>query len=70
MRMRKQRPSPPPQETPKPNKPPWQELLDPQERPSREDLAADHSPFESILEPVPLPRWLRGRRRAPRDKLS
>jgi hypothetical protein len=70
MRLRKQRPPPPPQETPKPNKPPWHELLDPQERPSREDLAADHSAFESILEPVPLPRWLRGRRRAPRDKLS
>jgi hypothetical protein len=32
--------------------------------------AADHSAFESILEPVPMPRWLRGRRRPPPDKLS
>ena len=69
MRIRKQRPpaAPPPQEA---AKPPWHEFLDPMERPSREDRAADHSPFESILEPVPLPRWLRGRRRTPRDKLS
>jgi hypothetical protein len=26
--------------------------------------------LDSILEPVPMPRWLRGRRRARRDKLS
>jgi hypothetical protein len=51
-------------------RPEWEKFLDPQERPNREDLAADHSPMESILEPVPLPRWLRGRRRVPRDKLS
>jgi hypothetical protein len=72
MRIRKQRPpaAPPPQEVSKPAKPPWHEFLDPMERPSREDRSADHNPFESILEPVPLPRWLRGRRRAPRDKLS
>jgi hypothetical protein len=48
-----------------------QEFLDPQERPNREDLAAQHNVFvDSMLEPVPLPRWLRGRKRAPRDKLS
>lgn len=73
MRLRKQRPSPapPPQEPTKPTKPPWHEFLDPQERPNREDRAADHNVFaDSILEAVPMPRWLRGRRRAPRDKLS
>jgi hypothetical protein len=58
-----------PQETTKPG-PAWREFLDPLERPNREDLAKDHSPFESLLEPVPMPRWLRGRRRAPRDKMS
>ena len=73
MKLRKQRqaPPPPPQETAKSKKPPWEEFLDPMERPNREDLAAGHNVFtDSILEPVPLPRWLRGRRRAPRDKLS
>lgn len=74
MRLRKQRPShaPPQQETTSnAAKPPWKEFLDPQERPNREDLAADHNVFtDSILEAVPMPRWLRGRRRAPRDKLS
>jgi hypothetical protein len=72
MRLRKQRPpTPPPERTTAPTKAPWQEFLDPQERPNREDLAADHNVFtDSILEPVPMPRWLRGRRRAPRDKLS
>jgi hypothetical protein len=50
--------------------PAWEKFLDPEERPNREDLASSHTPFESILEPVPLPRWLRGRRRVPRDKLS
>jgi hypothetical protein len=73
MRLRKQRPAPasPQEETTKPAKPPWQEFLDPQERPSRQDLAAGHDVFaDSVLEPVPLPRWLRGRRRPPRDKLS
>jgi hypothetical protein len=46
-------------------------LLDPQERPSREDLGARHNVFlDSMLEPVPLPRWLRGRGRPRRDKLS
>ena len=70
MKLRKQRPTPPPP-TPAKAKPPWQEFLDPMERPNREDLAASHNVFtDSILEPVPLPRWLRGRRRAPRDKLS
>ena len=60
----------PSQPTPKLSKAPWEQFLDPLERPSREDRAADHNPIESILEPVPMPRWLRGRRRAPRDKLS
>jgi len=59
-------PAPPPT---KPG-PPWQEFLDPMERPSREDLAASHSPFESFLEPVPMPRWLRGGRRRPQDKVT
>ena len=70
MRLRKQRPvpAPPPQ---KPAKPAWQELLDQEERPNREDLGAQHNVFtDSMLEPVPLPRWLRGKRRPPRDKLS
>jgi hypothetical protein len=73
MRLRKQRPAPapPPVETTRPARPPWHEFLEDQERPSREDLAADHNVFtDSMLEAVPLPRWLRGRRRAPRDKLS
>ena len=74
MSLRKQQrpaPAPPEQEATTPTKPPWQQFLDPEERPSREDLAAHHNVFtDSILEPVPLPRWLRGRRRAPRDKLS
>jgi hypothetical protein len=68
---RRPEPAPPPQEPAKSTKPPWQKFLDTEERPSREDLAAGHDPFtDSILEPVPLPRWLRGRRRPPRDKLS
>ena len=70
---RKPRPVPEPasQETTTPSKPAWQELLDPLERPNREDLAAGHNVFvDTMLEPVPLPRWLRGKRRLPRDKLS
>ena len=62
MRLRKQRaaPTPPPEETTKPTEPAWRELLDPEERPNREDLAAQHTVFtDSILEPVPMPRWLR-----------
>jgi hypothetical protein len=72
MRLRKRPPSaPPPQAPTKPTKPPWQEFLDPEERPNREDLAAQRNVFtDSILEPVPMPRWLRGRRRPPRDRLS
>ena len=70
MRFGKKRPAAPPQPPPKANKPPWQDLIDPQERPNREDRAADHTAIDSILEPVPMPRWLRGRRRAPSDKLS
>jgi hypothetical protein len=74
MRRRKRRAepaSPPPQDATAPTKPPWQDFLDPQERPSRQDRAAGHDVFtDSVLEPVPLPRWLRGRRRPPRDKLS
>lgn len=70
MKLRKQSP-PPPEETAKSNKPPWQHMLEDEERPNREDLGAQHNVFvDSILEPVPLPRWLRGRRRPPRDKLS
>ena len=66
-----QAPPTPTQETPRPSKPPWHDLLDPMERPNREDLAAHHNVFtDSFLEPVPMPRWLRGRRRARRDKLS
>jgi len=38
---------------------------------TREDRNADRSVFaDSVLEPVDMPRWLRGRRRARRDKLS
>jgi hypothetical protein len=72
MRLFKQREAPAPsqEKTASPAKPPWQEFLDDEERPSREDMASDHNPFESVLEPVPMPRWLRGRRRAPRDKMS
>ena len=70
MKLRKQ-PPPPPPPPPQRSKPPWQEFLEDEERPNREDLAAGHNVFtDSILEPVPLPRWLRGRRRPPRDKLS
>jgi hypothetical protein len=73
MRLRKQRPAAElsPQETTTPTKPAWRELVDQEERPSREDLAAGHDVFtDSILEPVPMPRWLRGRRRAEREKRS
>jgi hypothetical protein len=70
MRLRKQRPAPAPPA--KSSGPRWQEHLDSQERPNREDRAADHNVFmDSILEPVDMPRWLRGRRRRARqDKLS
>jgi hypothetical protein len=69
MRLRKQRPAPAP--TTKPSKPHWRQHLDYQERPNREDLNADHEVFmDSILEPVDMPRWLRGRRRPRQDKLS
>jgi hypothetical protein len=38
---------------------------------TREDRHADRSVFaDSVLEPVDMPRWLRGRRRARRDKLG
>jgi hypothetical protein len=68
MKLRKRQPPPPP---PAKARPAWQEHLDPMERPNREDLGAGHNVFtDSMLEPVPLPRWLRGKRRAPRDKLS
>jgi hypothetical protein len=73
MRLKTQRPVPAPSspETTAPAKPPWQELRDPQERPNREDIGAQHNVFiDSMLEPVPLPRWLRGKRRPPRDKIS
>lgn len=32
-------------------------------RPSGEDLTTYHSPVSSFLEPVPLPRWMRRRRK-------
>jgi hypothetical protein len=32
----------PPRETTRPTKPAWQELIDPQERPNREDGPADY----------------------------
>ena len=65
MRLRKQRQAPVPT---KPSKPQWREHLDYQERPNREDRNADHDVFmDSILEPVDMPRWLRGRRRARQD---
>ena len=74
MRIRKSRAiSPPPTTAPVPhrNKPPWADLIDPQERPNRELLAANHNVFtDSMLSPVPLPRWLRGRRPQPPDKIS
>ena len=38
---------------------------------TREDRHSDRSVFaDSVLEPVDMPRWMRGRRRARRDKLS
>jgi hypothetical protein len=38
---------------------------------TREDQHGDRSVFaDSVLEPVDMPRWLRGRRRARRDKLG
>jgi hypothetical protein len=38
---------------------------------TREDRHADRSVFaDSVLEPVDMPRWLRGRRRARCDKLG
>ena len=42
MRLRKQRPAPTPsqEEVSKPAKPPWQEFLDAEERPNREDRGA------------------------------
>jgi hypothetical protein len=64
-------PATPPEPAKESTQPAWQKLLDDEERPNREDLAAGHNVFtDSILEPVPLPRWLRGHRRPPRDKLS
>ena len=72
MKLRKQRAEPAAPQEAKSSKPAWQDHLDPQERPSREDKAASHDPLvDSVLEPVPLPRWMRGRkRRTHRDKLS
>jgi hypothetical protein len=63
--------SAPPHETSKPTTPAWREFLDAEERPNREDPAAHRNVFsDTLLEPVPMPRWLRGRRRAQRDRLS
>jgi hypothetical protein len=73
MRLGRSRDDPEPEAEAKPQgaeKPPWAHHLDQEERPNREDLAADHNVFsDSVLSPVPLPRWLRGKRRQ-RDKLS
>jgi hypothetical protein len=70
-RVKSQRPIEAHQETTTPTKPAWQVLLDPQERPNREDIGSQHNVFtDSMLEPVPLPRWLRGKRRPPIDKIS
>ena len=69
MMLRKRRPAQPAPQ-PETTKPAWHAHLDSEERPSREDLAAGHNVFDSVLEPVPLPRRLRGRRRPPRDKMS
>lgn len=67
----KKRPAPEPPRAAEPEKDAWKRFLETEERPSREDLASDHNVFtDTLLEPVPLPRWLRGRRRPPRDKLS
>ena len=51
MKLRKQHqaPPPPPQETAKSNKPPWQEFLDPMERPNREDLGAEFKAYLAEL---------------------
>jgi hypothetical protein len=70
MRLGKRQPPPPPP-TEETTKPSWHKHLEDDERPNREDRAAGHNVFmDSMLEPVPLPRWLRGKRRPPRDKLS
>jgi hypothetical protein len=71
MKIRRARDAPaPPPPSKSPDKPPWADLLEDEERPNREDLAAGHDVFlDSMLAPVPLPRWLRGRR-PQRDKLS
>ncbi len=73
MRLRKdRRPSPPLQPSqPDPARPAWQAHLDPMERPNAQDLAAQHNVFaDTMLSPVPLPRWLRGKARAERDRMS
>ena len=71
--MRKRKSVETPQAAPeaeRPATPPWAQHLDDEERPNREDLHAGHNVFmDSMLGPVPMPRWLRGKRRQ-RDKLS
>ncbi len=73
MRLRKDRrppPSPPPPQ-PAPDRPAWQAHLDPMERPNAQDLAAQHNVFaDTMLSPVPLPKWLRGKARSERDRMS
>jgi hypothetical protein len=44
-------------------KQPWERLLEDEERPSRQDLEYGNHFAESLLEPVDMPRWMRGRRR-------
>jgi hypothetical protein len=70
-RHRRPEPAPPQQELTRPTKPPWQEFLDPRSGRADRTWPQGHDVFaDSIREPVPLPRWLRGPRRPPRDKLS
>jgi hypothetical protein len=71
MGLRKKAPAPAEETAPAAKvKPDWAKHLDDEERPNREDLSAGHNVFmDSMLSPVPLPKWLRGKRRQ-QDKLS
>jgi len=45
--------------------------LDSMERPNAQDLAEQHNVFgDTLMSPVPLPKWLRGKARHERDKMS
>ncbi len=66
---RRRAPEPPPPPPEHDGRPSWAHLVDDEERPNREDLASGHNVFlDSMLSPVPLPKWLRGRR-AQRERL-